>query len=59
MDTKIITLHTIHQAIDHNDRDMVDINAADDAISVQTAMRVFETAKTESPANALVEDLLI
>lgn len=56
-DLKNITLHTIRLAIDHNAHDMIDINAADDAISVQTAMRVFETAKAESSANALVEDL--
>ena len=59
MDTKIITLNTVHQAIDRNERQKVDVNAADDAISVQTAMRVYETAKSESPANALVEDLVI
>lgn len=58
MDTKIITLHTVHQAIDRNIREKVDVNIADDAISVQTAMRVFDTAKKESPANALVEDLV-
>lgn len=57
MDTKMISLHSIHQAIDQNDRKMVDVNAANDVISVQTAMRVFSTAKSESPANALVEDL--
>ena len=58
-DLKNITLHTIRLAIDHNAHDIIDINAADDAISVQTAMRVFETAKAESSANALVEDLRI
>ena len=59
MDVKNITLHSVRLAIDHNVHDLVDINAADDAISVQTAMRVFETAKAESPANALVEDLVL
>lgn len=59
MDVKNITLHSVRHAIDHNIHESVDINSADDAISVQTAMRVFETAKAESPANALVEDLMV
>jgi membrane protein len=53
-----ISLQSIHRAIDHNLREMFEINAVDDAIAVQTAMKVFENAKNESPANAIVEDLV-
>lgn len=53
-----ISLNSIRLAIDHNMHQQIVINAANDAISVQTAMRVFETAKAESPANALIADLV-
>ena len=57
-DTKNITLQSVILAIDKNTQEMIDVNASDDAISIQTAMKVFETAKDDSPANALLEDLI-
>ncbi len=57
-DLKNITLHSVHVAIDKNSHEFVDVNASDDVVSVQTAMKVFETATEDSPANALLEDLV-
>lgn len=58
-DLKNITLHSVRVAIDKNSQETVDVNASNDAVSAQTAMKVFETAKEDSPANALLEDLVV
>lgn len=52
-----ISLNSVRLAIDHNLHQQIEVNSANDAISVQKAMRVFEAAKAESPANALILDL--